>query len=282
MSALMVMLALTPACATTGTQQIHTDLDGIQQQLWKVEKENAALAEQIVALREATTGTGGAAQAGAAEMTLRVETLERDLEALRSRVQDDEQRLAAVSQDLRVTRDALQGLLQTLPMARSSGEAPAANDAAGPQPPAGDPTPQAAVTAGPARPASGTLEDLYRRGYADYTRGNYALALQELSEFVERYPDSGMADDAAYLIGEVHFTQQQYPDALAAFDAVLQKYPGGDRAASAYLKKGLTLLELNRTADAVVQLQHVINTYPQSEEARVARDRLRALGLRER
>jgi outer membrane protein assembly factor BamD (BamD/ComL family) len=46
--------------------------------------------------------------------------------------------------------------------------------------------------------------------------------------------------------------------------------------------KGLALLEMNRTADAVIQFQHVVTAYPKSEEARVARERLRALGLRER
>lgn len=286
-AAASLTLILAMACATPGTQQIHTDLDGIQQQLWKVQKENAALAEQIASLREAMAGAGGATQASTAEMTLRFETLERDLEALRSRVQDDEQRLAAVSQDLRATRDVLQGLLQTLPMARGD-EGPPAPGATVPPATAGQPVASGPVTTppegtqAPSRPPPGALEDLYRQGYADYSKGNYALALQELSDFVERYPDSSMADDALYLIGEVQFAQQQYPDALAAFDRVLQEYPGGDRAASAFLKKGLTLLELNRTADAVVQLQHVINTYPRSEEARVARDRLRALGLRER
>ncbi len=59
----------------------------------------------------------------------------------------------------------------------------------------------------------------------------------------------------------------------------MKDYPGGEKAGPAYLKKGLALLELNRTADAVIQLNHVITAYPQSEEARIARDRLEGLGL---
>ncbi len=39
---------------------------------------------------------------------------------------------------------------------------------------------------------------------------------------------------------------------------------------------------MNRTADAVIQLQHVVTAFPKSDEARIARERLKALGLRER
>jgi len=124
--------------------------------------------------------------------------------------------------------------------------------------------------------------DLYRLGYSDYSKGNYDLALAELQDFVRLNPADDLADDAQYLIGEVYFSQQKYPDAVAAYDRLLAEHAGGDKAAAAYLKKGLALLEMNRTADAVIQLQHIVSAYPKSEEARLARERLRALGLRER
>jgi len=69
---------------------------------------------------------------------------------------------------------------------------------------------------------------------------------------------------------------------VSAYERLLSDHPAGDKAAAAYMKKGLALLEMNRTADAVIQLQHVVSAYPKSEEARLARERLRALGLRER
>jgi tol-pal system protein YbgF len=134
-------------------------------------------------------------------------------------------------------------------------------------------TPQAGGAAG---------VEVYRLGYADFAKGNYDQALAELQEFVRSNPQDDLADDAQYLIGEVNFSQQKYQEAVAAYDRLLSDHPTGDKAAAAYLKKGLALLEMNRTADAVIQLQHVISAYPKSEEARLARERLRALGLRER
>jgi len=137
--------------------------------------------------------------------------------------------------------------------------------------------------AGPgAVPGTAIGVDLYRLGYSDYAKGNYELALAELQDFVRLNPADDLADDAQYLIGEIYFSQQKYPEAVAAFDRLLAEHAGGDKAAAAYLKKGLALLEMNRTADAVIQLQHIVSAYPKSEEARLARERLRALGLRER
>jgi tol-pal system protein YbgF len=261
------------ACATGGGSQVQVDLDAIQQQLWKIQKENAALVDQIGALRAARPETPVLAPAPeAAASRLRLEALERDVQAVRARLEENDMRLGALVQDLRSTRDALEALVRTLPAPGSQG--PPGTDtglAAGVPPPAAG-----------ASPSSVGLEDLYRQGYADYTKGNYSLALQELGEYIRRYPASDQADDAQYLIGEVHFSQRQYPEAIAAFDRVIQSHAGGDRAVSAYFKKGLTLLEMNRTADAVIQLQHVVTAYPKTEEARMARDRLRALGLTER
>ncbi|HYS78878.1 MAG TPA: tetratricopeptide repeat protein, partial [Candidatus Dormibacteraeota bacterium] len=99
---------------------------------------------------------------------------------------------------------------------------------------------------------------------------------------IRLHPGDDLADDAEFLAGEVYFSQQRYPEAVAAYDRLLKEHPAGDKAAAAYLKKGLALLEMNRTADAVIQLQHVVTAFPKSDEARIARERLKALGLRER
>ncbi|MFQ5877825.1 MAG: tol-pal system protein YbgF [Acidobacteriota bacterium] len=264
--ALLGILAL--GCATPGLRQIEVDLDNIQQQLWTIQKENAALTDEVDRLNQAAAGTTSD------EMGLRLEAVERDLGILRSRTDEADRRLAAVIQDLRATREALQALIATLPAAEGAAVALAPEGSGAPR--------GAAAPLAQGETASLALEDLYRQGYADYTKGNYALALQELGEFVERFPDSPLADDAQYLIGEVHFSQRQYPEAVEAFDHLIDTYRDGDKTGPAYLKKGLALLEMNRTADAVIQLQHVISAYPKSEEARIARDRLQALGLRER
>jgi tol-pal system protein YbgF len=291
----VLILAAGAGCATPGGRAAASEIDAIQQQLWAIQKENAALLDQVRALREARAAAPAPEAGAAAEVRLRLEALERDLRSLTVRTQEAEQRLGAVSQELRATREALQAALQAAPAVAavpgamnpagpgSIGAVPAGTHQAGAAP-AGPGQQGPAAGGGP--PAGGTIpllyDDLYRQGHADYSQGNWSLALQELEEFVRRYPTSDLADDAQLLVGEVWLAQQKHAEAIAAFDRVIQAYPGGDRAPSAYLKKGLALLDTNRTADAVIQLQHVITAYPRTEEARIARERLRALGLRER
>jgi TolA-binding protein len=63
---------------------------------------------------------------------------------------------------------------------------------------------------------------------------------------------------------------------------VLTRYPKGDKVPSAMLKKGYSYLELNERSQGVVQLQHVVRQYPSSDEANLARQRLREIGAGDR
>jgi tol-pal system protein YbgF len=266
---------LTLGCSTPGLHQIQIDLDSIQQQLWKIQKENAALTEEVARLRDPRTSPAVSAEGGGApELKLRIENLEHEIERLRARLDETDQRMSAVVHDLRATRDALQALMAAPPAGGSGAPAGALEQLSD----ASAPTDGGAVTG----MAPLTLDNLYRQGYADYTKGNYSLALQGLRELLERHPESPQAEDAQYLVGEIYFSQQEYLEAVEAFDLLVKNFPEGDKTGPAYLKKGLALFEMNRTADAVVQLQHVIDVYPKSEEARIARERLRDLGLEER
>jgi tol-pal system protein YbgF len=273
------LIVLGVSCATTPAgSQLQADLDALQQQVWKLEKDNAALSQQL-----ARTGAPQATpDTASAELRVQLESLERDVQVLRARSDETGQRLASLEAEVRTTREALEtvGRLQAAPPASAPAAPGPAATAPDSLPPAAVPLPSATPQA--AAPGSAMGVELYRMGYGDYAKGNYDLALAELQDFVRLNPSDDLADDAQYLIGEVFFSQQKYPDAVTAYDRLLSEHAASDKAAGAYLKKGLALLELNRTADAVIQLQHVVSAYPKSEEARLARERLRALGLRER
>lgn len=260
-------------CASaTGTAQLQADLDALQQQVWKIQKDSVTLAQQVA---QAGPAPPSAPDQAAAELRAHLESVARDIQVLRTRADESEQRLGALANELRAAREAL----DTIARAQTARPAPPAPGVPGPQATA-HPEPQPPTAAVPGAPPAGA--DLYRQGYSDYARGNYDQALFSLEEFLRLHPADDLADDAQYLIGEVYFSQQRYLEAIAAYDRLLKDHADGERAASAHLKKGLALLEMNRTADAVIQFQHVVTAYPKSEEARAARERLRALGLRER
>ncbi|HSS45013.1 MAG TPA: tol-pal system protein YbgF, partial [Thermoanaerobaculia bacterium] len=105
---------------------------------------------------------------------------------------------------------------------------------------------------------------------------------QGFQEYLETYPTTDLSDDARYWIGESHYAQKRYQDAITDFDRLLKDWPKSDKAAVALLKKAYALLELDQKPEAVVQLQYVIHEYPSAEEARLARARLKSLGIESR
>lgn len=255
-------IAAAGCASTTGGSQLQADVDALQQQVWKLQKDNAALSQQVA--QAGAASAPAAPDQSAAELRARLDTVAREVQVLRTRADESDQRLSALADELRAARETLETIARTQPAQAAPG----------------DPAQAPPTAAAPGGVPGGA--ELYRQGYSDYARGNFDRALLELEEFIRLHPADDLADDAQYLVGEVYFSQQKYLEAVGAYDRLLKDQAAGERAASAYLKKGLALLEMNRTADAVIQLQHVVTAYPKSEEARIARERLRALGLRER
>lgn len=120
---------------------------------------------------------------------------------------------------------------------------------------------------------------LYNNALRDYNGGKNDLASQEFSDYVKFYPNTDLAGNSYYYLGEIQFKQGNYQQAVQSYDQVLQNFPSGNKAASAQLKKGFALVELGKQDDGVTELRHLIQRYPHSPEALQARDRLRKLGV---
>jgi tol-pal system protein YbgF len=138
------------------------------------------------------------------------------------------------------------------------------------------------VGADSSRPSGSPPDDpieIYQGAYRDYQRGNYDLARLGFEQFLEIAPQSDLADNAAYWIGECFFAQKRQREAIARFDQVINDYPGSDKVPAALLKKGFAYIEMGERAQGIVQLQYVIHEHPRSSEAEIARQRLRAMGI---
>jgi tol-pal system protein YbgF len=120
---------------------------------------------------------------------------------------------------------------------------------------------------------------LYNNALRDYNGDKNDLAIQEFSDYVKFYPNTDLAGNCYFYLGEIQFRQGNFQQAAKSYDQVLQNFPTGNKAASAQLKKGFSLLELGKQEDGVVELRHVIQRYPKSNEALQARERLRKLGV---
>jgi tol-pal system protein YbgF len=120
---------------------------------------------------------------------------------------------------------------------------------------------------------------LYNNALRDYNGGKNDLASQEFSDYVKFYPNTDLAGNCYFYLGEIQFRMGNYQQAAQSYDQVLQNFPSGNKAASAQLKKGFSLIELGKQDDGVNELRHLIQRYPHSPEALQARDRLRKLGV---
>jgi tol-pal system protein YbgF len=131
---------------------------------------------------------------------------------------------------------------------------------------------------GAATPVANPSET-YQAAYRDYQKGNYDLAIEGFRDFLSAAPTSDLADNAAYWVGESLFSQKKYREAIAQFDSVVTNFPRSDKVAGSLLKKGYAYISLGERAQGIVQLQYVVHEHPKSQEASLARQRLKQLGI---
>lgn len=241
--------------------QFQQDVTDVQNSLAVVSKSQAEMAKRLATL-ESKTGTDDTVKRSEiADLKARLDTIVRQTTATADEVDQVNARVDRLSQDVEAARDAVRRA------------APA------PGPALGSEAGGAAV--GAAAPLAGTAPSpsaLYASAYADFSKGNYPLAVQGFLEYAQRYPDTELADNAMYWIGECNFSQGSYKTAVDAFDAMLEKYPRSDKAAAANLKKALAFVQMNQIGQGIEQLRFVTSTYPGTDEARIAADRLQSLG----
>jgi tol-pal system protein YbgF len=120
---------------------------------------------------------------------------------------------------------------------------------------------------------------LYNNALRDYNGDKNDLATQEFSDYIKFYPNTDLAGNCYFYLGEIQFRQGNYQQAAQSYDQVMQNFPTGNKTASAQLKKGFALIELGKQDDGVTELRHLIQRYPKSNEALQARERLRKLGV---
>jgi tol-pal system protein YbgF len=123
-------------------------------------------------------------------------------------------------------------------------------------------------------------KDLYENALRDLQGGKNDLAMAGFADYLKYFGETDLAGNAQFYIGEVHFRKGDYNQAIEAYNLVLDKYPKNNKAATAHWKKAQALLEQRQRDAAVRELNTLIRRFPNSDEAKLARDRLRTLGLR--
>lgn len=117
--------------------------------------------------------------------------------------------------------------------------------------------------------------ELYDQAYQDLSRGNYDLAKTGFDEYLKLYPDTELADNALYWLGEVEYIQHNYQGALDYFKQVESRYPQGNKVPAALFKAGLCQQQLGQNDEAKATFQRLAQKYPASPEAGQAKAKLK-------
>jgi tol-pal system protein YbgF len=245
----------------TGACVSGRDIDDLSSKLGDIEHDVvelqrvASTKQGVSSLEEAINQSLARMLKVEADVQLALDQLSSQIDQLEANLEDTNYRLSQLSQQIAATNQELKTFRGSA--FRGGGESDSAQ-------------------AEPSLPSD--PQTLYQTAYNDYLRGAYDLSILGFRQYLESFPNTELADNATYWIGESYFSQGQYQQAIQEFDNIVTDYPRSDKVASALLKKAYSYLELGDTARGRAQLRSVISEYPSTDEANLARQRLDEIG----
>jgi tol-pal system protein YbgF len=247
---------------------MHSDIVRLQNQLadqrTAQQREDSVIAANVAGLARLLQSVSDSVQAHQVMLTqlrgdVRVElyNVEQQLVAIQELTGQSQQRLSELHTQIEQRQRA-----DSMPAAVAPPAAPGS-------PPAAPAAPSAAN-----EPSPDQLMDL---SIQQLRRGSPGTARDGFAEFLRRYPTNPRAADALFFTGEAWTADQKADSAAVAYRAVIQRFPQSPRTPSSIYKLGLQALAGGRTQEARDDFNRVIGSYPTSDEAALARERLRTL-----
>jgi tol-pal system protein YbgF len=121
--------------------------------------------------------------------------------------------------------------------------------------------------------ASETPRQQYDRAFNLLQRRDYANAATAFKGFVDGNPESPLASNALYWLGETHYFRKDYAEAARVFLDGYQKYPKGNKAADNLFKLGKSLSGINEKKPACAAWKKLVKSYPKSPKRLLANAR---------
>ncbi len=115
---------------------------------------------------------------------------------------------------------------------------------------------------------------IFQAAQLDRSRGNIDSAREGFSEFLDRFGDSELADDAMYWLGDLDYGQGNWRGAADHFAGLLAKHPQTTWAPAAMLKCGYSNQKLGDEKQADEMFRELVKRHPDSNEAALAKEAL--------
>jgi tol-pal system protein YbgF len=262
---LLIFVAAGPlSAASREQQQLMADIRMLQEQAQQLQALIADLTSAVKAVSARLDDQSALTRKAFADEKVLVDNVSGDVRVVREKVDETNVRLSSLSQELEALRVAIP---QANPAAADAGAAdgplPAGDTATGAPPAA--PVPPAAASPGM------SPQRLYDTAWADYTAGQWSLAIQGFETYLRTFPKSDLADEAQYYVGDTYFNDSKFDQAVAAYDRVIANYPNGNMVPQAYYKRGLAYERLGQADRARQSYDVVMKNYPESDAGRLAK-----------
>ena len=250
-------------------QQIMADIRMLHEQTMRLQRSISDLDESLQALSRQLDGQADATVRAFADQRLLVDNVAGDVRILREKLDDTNVRISSMSQEVEALRVAIPplGMRMTMPAAEPVIDPETGLVAEGPREPL---VPAPAVRLNPGV----SPQRMYDTAWADYTNGQWELAVEGFEAYLNTFPRSELADDAQFYIGQTRYADGQFQESVAAFEDVLLNYPDGDVVPEAAYKRGLALDRLGETERAQQAFELVVENYPDNAMATLAQQAL--------
>ena len=259
-------LLLAPALALGADrehQQIVADIRMLQEQTGRLELLMTSLDEALWKISGKMDEQADTVRRSFTDQQLAVDEVANDVRILRERFDETNVRIASLSQEIEALRVTIPPATPAYTQLATDPETGLALYHAPPP-----------VAAPPALGPGVSPQRMYDTAWADYTNGQWALAIQGFEAYIKTFPRSELADDAQFYIGQTYYADGAFQESVAAFEQVLLTYPDGNIVPDASYKRGLALDRIGETERAQQAFELVVKNYPDSTMATLAQQAL--------
>ncbi len=257
---------------------LFTDSEA-QKKIVDLQTQNQQLQQRIMALEERVNKLDTLLRSqGLMDLLQSVESMKNDLANMRGQLEVNTNNVDTTQKrqkDLYVDLDSRLRKLERLETAApaATGNATGPNDvpsnAAPPANPASAAAPASADPAGESRS--------YEAAFNLFKIGNYPAAIAGFQSFLRTYPNSPLAANSQYWIGNAYSALRDCKTALAQQQRLISTYPNSPKVPDAMLNMSSCQLELGDKLTARRTLEEIISRYPLSPAADSAKKRLNSL-----
>ncbi|MBV8069894.1 MAG: tetratricopeptide repeat protein [Acidobacteriaceae bacterium] len=243
---------------------VDSKLSELNGMVTAMQNDSRRTADQVASLQDQVTNGVAKSLGPVAGLNSKVESMANDLQALQAAISDLSTRLERMDAKMTDLKNQMQ-IMQNPPAAPGA----ASPGSAGPGGPQGQSAPPPGMSA----------DQTYTSALRDLQTGKTDLAQQEFQQYLQYFPNTELAANAQYYLGEIAYNRGDFQGAVTAFDAVLEHYPENPKTPDAHYMKAMALLKANERSRAVQEFRLLVQNYPHTEDARKALSQLRALGV---